>query len=77
MGSAENGVPIGFPACVWSLPPVQKNAVKSSIFTIATLESVNVFDPLRERNRDLHVSIRIGAAYVHWVRVFIRLHGLR
>jgi hypothetical protein len=51
--------------------------VKSGISPLPPLKSVNVFDPLRERIRDLHVSIRIGAAYVHWVRVVIRFPGLR
>ncbi len=51
--------------------------MKSGTSPLPSLKSVDVFEPLRERIRDLHVSIRIGAAYVHWVRAFIRLHGLR
>ncbi|MBK8338306.1 MAG: hypothetical protein IPL03_17825 [Sterolibacteriaceae bacterium] len=35
---------------------------------------MKALDPLRERIRDLHDSIRIEAVYVHWVRVLIRFH---
>lgn len=34
-------------------------------------------DQLREQIRYSHYSIRTGEAYVHWVRAFIRFHGLR
>ena len=40
------------------------------------MRSVKVLDPLRERIRLLHYSIRTEDAYVHWVRAFVRLHGL-
>ncbi len=34
-------------------------------------------DQLRERIRYLHYSLRTEQAYVHWVRAFIRFHGVR
>ena len=36
-----------------------------------------LLDQLRERIRYKHYSIRTEHAYVHWVRAFIRHHGLR
>ncbi len=36
-----------------------------------------LLDALRERLRYLHHSIRTEEAYVHWVRAFVRFHGLR
>jgi site-specific recombinase XerD len=36
-----------------------------------------LLDQLRERVRYLHYSIRTEQAYVHWVRAFVRFHGLR
>jgi len=36
-----------------------------------------LLDQLRERIRYLHYSIRTEEAYVHWVRAFVRFHGLR
>jgi len=36
-----------------------------------------VLDQLRERIRYLHYSERTEEAYVHWVRTFIRFHGLK
>lgn len=36
-----------------------------------------MLDQLRERVRYLHYSLRTEEAYVHWVRAFIRYHGLR
>ena len=38
---------------------------------------VRVLDQLRHRLRYLHDSLRTEQAYVHWVRAFIRFHGLR
>jgi integron integrase len=36
-----------------------------------------LLDALRERIRYLHYSIRTEEAYVHWVRAYVRFHGLR
>jgi len=36
-----------------------------------------LLEQLRERIRYLHYSIRTEEAYVHWVRAFVRFHGLR
>ena len=41
------------------------------------LHAVKLLDQLRERIRYLHYSRRTEEAYVHWVRAFIRWHGLR
>jgi hypothetical protein len=41
------------------------------------LKAVKVLDQLWERIRYLHYSLRTEEAYVHWVRGFIRFHGLR
>ena len=40
------------------------------------LRSVSL-DQLRERIRYLHYSLPTEQAYVHWVRAFIRFHGVR
>jgi integron integrase len=39
--------------------------------------SPRLLDLLRQHVRLLHYSIRTEEAYVHWVRAFIRYHGLR
>lgn len=36
-----------------------------------------LLDQLRARVRYLHYSLRTEQAYVHWVRAFVRFHGLR
>lgn len=36
-----------------------------------------LLDRLRQQIRYLHYSLRTEEAYVHWVRAFIRFHGLR
>jgi integron integrase len=41
------------------------------------LQSARILDQVRERVRYLHYSLRTEEAYVHWVRAFIRFHGLR
>ena len=38
---------------------------------------VRLLDQLRHHIRYLHYSIRTEHAYVHWVRAFVRFHGLR
>jgi integron integrase len=38
---------------------------------------VRLLDQLRSQIRYLHYSIRTEQAYVHWVRAFVRFHGLR
>ena len=40
-------------------------------------DAVRLLDQVRERVRYLHYSIRTEEAYVHWVRAFVRFHGLR
>lgn len=41
------------------------------------LRSARLLDQLRERIRYCHYSLRTEQSYVHWVRRFIRFHGLR
>jgi len=41
------------------------------------LASKRLLDQLRERLRYMHYSLRTEQAYVHWVKAFIRWHGLR
>ncbi len=36
-----------------------------------------LLDLLRAQVRYMHYSLRTEQAYVHWVRAFIRFHGLR
>ena len=36
-----------------------------------------LLDQVRERVRYLHYSLRTEQAYVHWVRAFVRYHGLQ
>jgi hypothetical protein len=50
--------------------------MKTSIISLPPLRSVKVLDQLRERLCYQHYSIRTEQAYVHWVRAFIRFHGL-
>jgi integron integrase len=50
--------------------------MKTSTISLPPLRSVKVLDQLRERLRYQHYSIRTEQAYVHWVRAFIRFHGL-
>lgn len=51
--------------------------MKTATAPLPPLRSVKVLDQLRERIRYLHYSIRTEQAYVHWVRAFIRFHGVR
>lgn len=51
--------------------------MKSSTCSLPPLRSAKLLDQLRERVRYLHYSIRTEQAYVHWVRAFVRFHGLR
>jgi hypothetical protein len=41
------------------------------------LRSARLLDPLRERIRYRHYSLRTEQTYVYWVRAFVRHHGLR
>ena len=51
--------------------------MKSVTPTLPPLQAVKVLDQLRERIRYLHYSRRTEEAYVHWVKRFIRFHGVR
>ena len=45
--------------------------------TSATPTPPRLLDLLRMQARYMHYSLRTEQAYVHWVRAFIRFHGLR
>ena len=51
--------------------------MKTATAPLPPLRSVRVLDQLRERIRYLHYSLPTEQAYVHWVRAFIRFHGVR
>ena len=51
--------------------------MKTATAPLPPLRSVKVLDQLRERIRYLHYSLPTEQAYVHWVRAFIRFHGMR
>ena len=51
--------------------------MKYSIRSLPPLQSSRLLDQVRERVRYLHYSIRTEQAYVHWVRAFVRFHGVR
>jgi integron integrase len=55
-------------------PPVRTAACAAGT---GTAPARRLLDQLRERIRYLHYSIRTEEAYVHWVRAFVRFHGLR
>ncbi|OYD49015.1 integrase [Acidovorax kalamii] len=39
--------------------------------------ATRLLDQVRERIRYKHYSLRTEQAYVQWVRMFVKLHGLR
>ena len=63
-----------------SLPgpmPPRKTLRPTPNARLPPLQAVKLIDQLRERIRYLHYSRRTEEAYVHWVKAFIRWHGLR
>jgi integron integrase len=58
-------------------PPPLRTAACAAGTGTGTAPGRRLLDPLRERVRYLHYSIRTEEAYVHWVRAFVRFHGLR
>ena len=59
-----------------AVPPRKTLRPKPDV-RLPPLQAVKLLDQLRERIRYLHYSRRTEEAYVHWVRAFIRWHGLR
>ena len=51
--------------------------MKTGAAPLPPLRAPKVLDQLRERIRYLHYSMRTEEAYVHWVRAYIRFHGVR
>jgi integron integrase len=76
---SEPPVPLMRPqfAALSMLAPAARHAPPARSRPLPALRSVKVLDQLRERIRYLHYSRRTEEAYVHWVRAFIRFHGLR
>jgi integrase len=64
-------------AALFSISPAARHSPPARSGPLPALRSVKVLDQLRERIRYLHYSRRTEEAYVHWVRAFIRFHGLR
>jgi integron integrase len=64
-------------AALSSMSPATRHTPPARSGPLPALRSVKVLDQLRERIRYLHYSRRTEEAYVHWVRAFIRFHGLR
>lgn len=50
---------------------------KSAAQRLPALQSTRLLDQVRERIRLLHYSRRTEEAYVHWIRAFVRFHGVR
>lgn len=44
---------------------------------VPALQSTRLLDQVRERARYLHYSLRTEKAYVYWIRLFIRWHGMK
>lgn len=57
--------------------PAARHAPPARSGPLPALRAVRLLDQLRERIRYLHYSLRTEEAYAHWVRAFIRFHGLR
>jgi integron integrase len=49
----------------------------SSLSTRPIARPTRLLDQLRDRIRYAHYSLRTEKAYVHWVRRFVKFHGLR
>jgi Phage integrase, N-terminal SAM-like domain len=49
----------------------------TSVATPCAAPPLRLLDQVRARVRYLHYSLRTEQAYVHWVRAFVRFHGLR
>ena len=64
------------PSLPGPMPPRKTLRPKPDV-RLPPLQAVKLLDQLRERIRYLHYSRRTEEAYVHWVRAFIRWHGLR
>ena len=55
-------------------PPPQQPSTHSAPLPVA---GPRLLDCLRRQIRYMHYSLRTEEAYLHWVRAFIRFHGLR
>ena len=50
---------------------------RQSTGTLPPLQSTKILEQVRERTRYLHYSIRTEAAYLYWIRNFIRWSDVR
>ena len=55
----------------------ERTSPRRSPPALPPLRAERLLDQVRERVRYLHYSIRTEQAYVHWVRAFVRFHGVR
>ena len=55
----------------------ERTSPRPSLRALPPVRAERLLDQVRERVRYLHYSIRTEQAYVHWVRAFVRFHGLR
>ena len=65
--SAPSPSPSPSPSPQWQPPPQQQSPHPPP----------RLLDQLRQQIRYRHYSLRTEEAYVHWVRAFVRFHGLR
>lgn len=57
--------------------PPRKSLRPANRAQLPPLASSRLLDQLRERIRYLHYSQRTEEAYVHWVRAYVRWHGMK
>lgn len=67
------------PARQAEVAPGLRTAARSprQLASLPPLKATRLLDQVRERIRYLHYSLRTEHAYVHWIRAFVRFHGLR
>ena len=59
------------------MPSPSASAAPAAPPAAASAAPQRLLAQVRERIRYLHYSLRTEQAYVHWVRAFVRFHGLR
>jgi len=64
-------------ATLSSPPPAPAPAPAHEDASASTSPRPRLLDALRTHIRYLHYSLRTEQAYVHWVRAFVRFHGMR
>lgn len=69
------GVLPGFAVCILYKTTVLNSAMKPAAPPV--LRATRLLDRVRERIRYKYYSLRTEQAYVQWVRMFVKWHGLR